>query len=74
MENPILDRSHITLSDRDEALLLAWPTQGNAGGFISFENVTDWRAFVKSLAIDARIPEIVRLEHFRFEFRHIGHV
>lgn len=65
MENPILDRSHITLSDRDEPLLLAWPTQGNAGGFISFEKVTDWRAFVESLAIDARIPEIVRAKYAR---------
>lgn len=65
MENPILDRSHITLSDRDEPLLLAWPTQGNAGDFISFEKVTDWRAFVESLAIDARIPEIVRAKYAR---------
>ncbi len=65
MENPILDRSHITLSDRDEPLLLAWPTQGNAGGFISFEKITDWRAFVESLAIDARIPEIVRAKYAR---------
>jgi len=29
---------------------------GHAGGFISFEKATDWRAFVESLAIDARIP------------------
>jgi hypothetical protein len=65
MEDPILDRSHITLSDRDAPLLLAWPTQGNAGGFISFEKVTDWRAFVESLAIDARIPEIVRARYAR---------
>jgi hypothetical protein len=65
MENLILDRSHITLSDRDEPLLLAWLTQGNVGGFISFEKVTDWRAFVESLAIDARIPEIVRARYAR---------
>lgn len=65
MENPTLDRSQITLSDRDEPLLLAWPTQGNAGGFISFENVADWRAFVESLAIDARIPEIARAKYAR---------
>jgi len=65
IENPTLDRSQITLSDRDEPLLLAWPTQGNAGGFISFENVADWRAFVESLAIDARIPEIARAKYAR---------
>jgi hypothetical protein len=65
MENPILDRCHITLSDRDSPLSLAWPTQGNAGGFISFERATDWRAFIESLAIDARIPEIVRAKYAR---------
>lgn len=59
------DHSHITLSDRDEPVLLAWPTQGNAGGFISFEKATDWRAFVERLAIDARIPEIVRAKFAR---------
>jgi hypothetical protein len=65
MENPMSDHAHITLSDRDEPVLLAWPTQGNAGGFISFEKATDWRAFVESLAIDARIPEIVRAKFAR---------
>jgi hypothetical protein len=65
MGNPILDRSQITLGDRDEPLLLAWPTQGNASGFISFEKVADWRAFFESLAIDARIPEIVRAKYAR---------
>ncbi len=65
MENHILDRSHITLSDRDAPLLLAWPTQGNAGGFISFEKASDWRVFVESLAIDARIPGIVRAKYAR---------
>lgn len=65
MENPILDRSQITLSDRDEPMLLAWPTQGNAGGFISFKKIADWRAFVESLAIDACIPEIVRAKYAR---------
>ena len=59
------DHSHITLSDRDEPVLLAWPTQGNSGGFISFEKATDWSAFVESLAIDARIPEIVRAKFAR---------
>jgi hypothetical protein len=65
MESLILDRSQITLSDRDEPLLLAWPTQGNASEFISFEKVADWRAFVESLAIDARIPEVVRAKYAR---------
>jgi hypothetical protein len=65
MENPMSDRSHITLSDRDEPVVLAWPTQGNAGGFISFEKSADWRAFVQSLDIDKRIPETVRAKFAR---------
>ncbi|WP_438382319.1 hypothetical protein ABHV46_00920 [Asaia sp. BMEF1] len=60
-----MDRSQITLSDRDEPLLLPWPTQGNTGGSLSFEKVTDWRAFIENLAIDARIPEIVRAKYAR---------
>ena len=59
------DHSHISLSDRDEPVLLAWPTQGNAGGFVRFEKAADWRAFVDSLGIDTRIPEIVRAKYAR---------
>ena len=62
---PMTRYSHITLSDREEPVLLAWPTQGNAGGFIRFEKAADWRAFVESLGIDARIPEIVRAKFAR---------
>ena len=61
----ITDHSHITLSDRDDPVLLPWPTQGNAGGFIQFEKAADWRAFVDSLGIDTRIPEIVRAKFAR---------
>ncbi|ACI52508.1 hypothetical protein Gdia_2775 [Gluconacetobacter diazotrophicus PA1 5] len=62
---PMPDHSHIALSDREEPVLLAWPTQGNAGGFIQFEKAADWRAFVESLGIDPRIPEIVRAKFAR---------
>jgi len=62
---PMTDLAHIALSDREEPVLLAWPTQGNAGGFIRFEKAADWRAFVQSLGIDARIPEIVRAKFAR---------
>lgn len=65
MRNPMFDSYHITLSDRAEPVLLAWPTEGNASGFISFEKATDWRVFVESLAIDARIPEIVQAKYAR---------
>jgi hypothetical protein len=62
---PMPDHPHIALSDREEPVLLAWPTQGNAGGFIQFEKASDWRAFVESLGIDPRIPEIVRAKFAR---------
>lgn len=54
------DRSHITLTDREQPVLLAWPTPGNPGGFLSFEKADDWRHFVKGLGINKRIPNIVR--------------
>jgi hypothetical protein len=59
------DHSHITLNDREDPVLLAWPTEGNAGGFIQFEKAAEWRAFVDSLGIDTRIPEIVRAKYVR---------
>lgn len=62
---PMTDDSHIALSDRKEPVLLAWPMQGNAGGFIQFEKAADWRAFVASLGIHQRIPEIVRTKFAR---------
>lgn len=61
----MFDHAHIALTDRDEPVLLAWPTDGNAGGFIRFAKASDWRAFVASLDIDPRIPEIVRAKFAR---------
>ncbi len=62
---PMADPPHITLSDRREPILLPWPTDGNAGGFMQFQKAADWRAFVESLGIDPRIPEIVRAKFAR---------
>jgi hypothetical protein len=56
----MLDHAHIALNDREEPVLLAWPTQGNAGGFLQSEKAVDWRAFVDSLGIDARIRDRAR--------------
>lgn len=61
----LTDHSHIALGDREEPVLLAWPTQGNAGGFIQFEKAADWRAFIDGLGIDPRIPEIVHAKFAR---------
>lgn len=59
------DRSHITLSDREQPVLLAWPTPGNPGGFLQFERAADWRRFVEGLGIDSRIPDVVRAKFVR---------
>jgi hypothetical protein len=53
------------LTDRDEPMLLAWPTPDNPSGFIRFETATDWRNFVDDLGIDTRIPDIVRAKFAR---------
>ena len=59
------DRSHITLTDREQPVLLAWPTPGNPGRFVRFEKATDWRDFVEGFGIDTRIPDIVRTKFAR---------
>ncbi len=59
------DHTHIALTDRDEPVLLAWPTPGNPGGFVRFEKATDWRYFVEDLSVDTRIPDIVRAKFAR---------
>jgi hypothetical protein len=59
------DRSHIALTDREEPVMLAWPTPGNPGGFVWFEKATDWRNFVEGFGIDTRIPDIVRAKFAR---------
>lgn len=61
----ITDRAHIALVDRDEPFLLAWPIPGNPGGFLEFSKAADWRAFVKGLGIDQRIPDVVRAKFAR---------
>lgn len=59
------DRSHFAFTDREEPVLLAWPTAGNPAGFVRFEKAADWRSFVESLSIDARIPDVVRAKFAR---------
>ena len=59
------DHSYIALTDREEPMLIAWPTQGNAGGLIGFEKAADWRVFIDGLGIDPGIPEIVHSKFAR---------
>lgn len=55
----------IDLIDRAEPMFLPWPTHGDPGGFVQFENAAEWRSFIESLGIDTRIPEIVRAKFAR---------
>ncbi len=59
------DPSHMELTDRNQSLLVAWPTPGNPGGFLQFEKAADWRQFVDGLGMDPRIPDIVRAKFQR---------
>lgn len=59
------DPSHIELTDRNQPLLVAWPTPGNPGGFLQFKKAADWRHFVDGLGIDPRIPDVVRAKFER---------
>jgi len=55
----------ITLDDRSEPLLLPWPSPGNPGGFLTFTEPSDWRAFVGSLGINPCIPDIIQTKFNR---------
>jgi hypothetical protein len=63
--------SHVTLGNREQPILLAWPIQGNPGGFIQFDKATDWQAFIEGLSIDPCIPEIVRAKFARAQMLYL---
>jgi hypothetical protein len=63
--------AEIVLPDRDDALELAWPTDGRAGAFLRFDKPSDWRAFIEGLAIDASIPQIVRAKFYRAQILYL---
>lgn len=44
---------------RGEPLVLAWPQDGRADGFLYFDEPAAWRSFVEGLAIHPAIPQIV---------------
>jgi hypothetical protein len=49
----------VILPVRAEPVMLAWPCDGRAGGFLQFDHPDQWRAFVDSLGIHPVIPTIV---------------
>lgn len=55
----------IALPARDSPLILAWPANGQASGFLSFGEPESWRAFIDSLGIHPLIPVIVQTKFAR---------
>lgn len=51
---------HIELNARAEPLTLIWPTPQNPVGWIRFARPEEWRAFIGSLGIDPRLPDIIQ--------------
>ncbi|OUC56905.1 hypothetical protein CA262_15575 [Sphingobium sp. GW456-12-10-14-TSB1] len=47
------------LPPRGEPLVLAWPQDGRADGFLHFDDPAVWRSFVETLSIHPAIPQIV---------------
>lgn len=56
---------HFDLTPRADPLLLMWPAPGQPAAVLRFDHPEDWRAFVRSLSLDDRIPDIVRLKFER---------
>lgn len=56
---------HIELPSRSTPLVLVWPAPGNPAAFYEFGTPDEWRAFVATLSLDPRIPDIVRLKFER---------
>lgn len=56
---------HYDLPSLPEPMVLIWPAPGNPIAFWRFSNPDEWRAFVASLSLDPRIPDIVRLKFER---------
>ena len=58
-------RHAFVLPERAKPFFLAWPTPGRPGGLIRFDRPYEWEAFVGAMAVDGRIPEIVRIKFAR---------
>lgn len=53
------------LPPRGEPLVLAWPQDGRADGFLHFDDPSAWRSFVEGLVIHPAIPRIVTAKFAR---------
>lgn len=57
------------LPPRGEPLVLAWPQDGRADGFLHFDDPAVWRSFVETLSIHPAIPQIVTAKFGRAQDR-----
>ncbi len=56
---------HFDLPLREHPLVLIWPAPGNPVAMLQFDRLEEWRAFVESMSLDPRIPDVVRLKFER---------
>jgi len=63
--SPHLDLTLIAGLQREEPLLLSWPTDGVPAGWLSIQTPEEWRAFVASLSLPNGVPEIVSAKYRR---------
>lgn len=56
---------NIALTQQNTPIMVAWPCEGNAGGFLKFDDPEEWRAFIMSLSIHPSIPAIVAAKFAR---------
>lgn len=54
-----MPQPEIAMPVRQGPLLLPWPVRGRPGGWIQFETMLEWRAFVDRLDLDPLVPDIV---------------
>src|ERR1700704_3089159 len=55
---------------RDEPLVIVWPTAGNLASFLSFATLGEWREFLVGLGVDPLIPLVVKLKFQRAQKVH----
>src|ERR1044072_452528 len=60
-----MDHLDFELPEREQPLVLPWPSPGLPGGFIRFDRADQWRAFIADLGVDSGIPNIVRAKYAR---------
>ena len=66
-----LDAVALAADQSPGPLVVPWPVPGNPGGFVSFANFAEWRAFVMHLGLRETIPDIVATKFERARKLHL---